>query len=168
MPARFIAGVDLGSSNVRVVIAHAPTNREFKNSKAVLAGIEELKRRGVPFEFRLIENIPLEKLHDELQECDVLVEALNGWYYTLGVEAMSMNKVVVDSLNPRWKSKFVPDAPIVDVAPENVADALEKLLKNKAYRESVASKGRPFVLKHHDANVIARRLKAVYEGLRKP
>ncbi|PJD01263.1 hypothetical protein COU38_01940 [Candidatus Micrarchaeota archaeon CG10_big_fil_rev_8_21_14_0_10_54_18] len=148
-----------------VVVMHAPTNRAFKNTEAVLRAVESLKRDGLEFDFRLVEGVSLAELREELRSCDILLDQFNSWYATLACEAMALQKPVLATLRPDILRRFAPDCPIVNVRPDKIAGAVRELVEDAGLRKRKGREGLAFVRKRHDCVVVARRLKKVYEEI---
>jgi glycosyltransferase involved in cell wall biosynthesis len=149
----------------KIRILHAPSNREFKGTKFVIAAVEKLKREGYPVDFKLVEGVPIGVLKRELGKADVVVEQMGWWWYhTFGVEAMSMEKTVVDNLRTDLLEDY-PDCPVVNSKPEKLAEKLVELIEDKKLRLKLGKEGRAFARKYHDSLVIGKKLKKTYEEI---
>ncbi|MBI2445141.1 glycosyltransferase family 4 protein [Candidatus Micrarchaeota archaeon] len=149
----------------RPVVLHAPTNRAFKNTDAVLRAVDKWRKEGLDFEFRLVENVPLPQLKAELENCDILLDQFNTWYATLACEAMALAKPVAATLRPDIRERHAPDCPIVNCEPDGIADSVRDLILDAGLRNRVGRQSLAFAKKRHDCVVVARRLKEVYTEL---
>jgi len=148
----------------KIRILHAPTNREFKGTKHVLSAVEKLEKRGYPIELDLVENISLSDLKKRIEQADIVVDQLSGWYATFACEAMACGKPVMASLRPDVL-RFYQDCPIVDINKDNLAAKLSELIEDESLRKRKSAECLKYVRKTHDSLKIARRLKSVYEEI---
>lgn len=150
----------------RPVIVHAPTRRGTKGTDLILAGLERLRAEGLEFELRLLEGVPHDRVRGELADADVLVDnVIAGSYGIVSLEAMACGKVAVANLSEDLRAAH-PDVPVVDANPDTFADTMRLLIRDPERRQALAARGRPFVERVHDADVIAGRLVEAYRAPR--
>jgi len=146
----------------RPVVLHATRRRETKGTDMIEAGVAALKSRGVPFEFRLIENASYAEVIAAIADADVVVEKLvNGDAGVLSLEALAMGKVAVARIRDEVR-RHHPDMPVVSADPGTFVDVMTELLSSWPMRHDIASRGRPYVEANHSPSVAARRLEALY------
>jgi glycosyltransferase involved in cell wall biosynthesis len=146
-------------------IAHAPSNREVKGTRHVLAAVEELRADGAEVELDLIEGVPREEVLRRVREADIVVDQLlNGWYGGFAVEAMALGKPVVCHIRELLSedNPFGAELPIVRATPETLAQQLRTLALERALRARLGAEGRAFAERHHDPRSVARQ---VLEGI---
>lgn len=140
------------------VVVHAPSSRATKGTAAVLAAVERLKREGVAFDFRLLENVSNEIVKSELVDADVLIDQLFFHYHgKLTLEALASGCAVASS-NSQIHEAFPDRRPIFDIDRNSVYRQLGILLRSKELRISLASAGRTYVDRYHDHVGVAKRI----------
>jgi glycosyltransferase involved in cell wall biosynthesis len=156
-------------SRDRPLVVHAPSDREIKGTRHLLAALDELEREGVQFELRLVESMPRSAARRVYEEADVIVDQLLiGWYGGIAVEAMALEKPVVAYLDED-DLRFLPsemrsELPVVSASASTVAETLRDLLTApEARRSELGRLGRAFVERWHDPMAVATRLKHDYE-----
>jgi glycosyltransferase involved in cell wall biosynthesis len=175
-PREWVPGGDSGNS--RPLVVHAPSNRGVKGTQAILEAVDALKREGLDFDFRLVENVPFEEARRLYSSADLLVDQLNiGWYGGLAVELMALGKPAMAFLR-RSDFKFLPeemaaDIPVVSASAESVRERLRELVSNPERLRELGRRSRDYVVRWHDPLKIAASLKTDYlaaleGGVRKP
>ncbi len=137
------------------VVIHAPSSRASKGTETILATFEQLKRDGLKFDSKLIENTPYEEALLEYTNADILVAELiipSGG--KLDREALAAGTVVLSSINKDYIDLVPDDCPIIHVNPDNLYDQLKSLIIDYPRRVSLARMGRPYVEKYHSINFI--------------
>ncbi len=136
--------------NQKVKIIHAPSDSGIKGTQYVLDAIEKLKQMNIEFDFEILTG----KTHKEIQKAisgaDILIDQMvAGWYGLISVEAMALGKTTVCFLKESLYN-FIPDIPIINLNPDNLAEGLESLIKDKEKLKSLGMAGRKFAEKYHD------------------
>jgi len=153
------AGFDFYHSGP-VRILHAPTNRKVKGTEAIVAAVEELKTGGENVELVLVENIPYSQVKSLYESVDLLVDqVLVGWYGGLAVELMALGKPIVAYLREK-DLDFLPqamreDIPVVNAEPARLKDALKRLIRDPALRQSLGERSRAYVERWHHPRMVA-------------
>ena len=148
------------------VVLHAPSSQLLKGTSAVQSAAEELKRRGLQFEFKQVENMPHAQAMQLMANCDVYVDQLiMGSHGLAALEAMALGKAVVCYIKPSMRDKYPPELPLVSADPQTLPDVLAELLANRARIADLGRQGRAYVEKYHDAVMLARGLRDFYESL---
>jgi glycosyltransferase involved in cell wall biosynthesis len=147
----------------RPLIVHVPSRRATKGTEFVLRGLEELERRGVWFEFRLVEDVPHEELASIYEQADVVVDnLLFGDCEVSSLEAMALGKPVVTRIRDEVRSVH-PDLPAVRADPDTFVDAIEPVLRDGHLRQALGEQGRAYVERNHAPEVVAAKLVPLYE-----
>jgi glycosyltransferase involved in cell wall biosynthesis len=144
------------------VVAHAPSNREIKGTRHVIAAIEQLRAEGLPVRLRLIEGLSGDELRAAYAGADVVVDQLfAGWVGLVALEMMAMGKPVIAYIRPDLRH-LLHEMPVVDADPRSLADTLRDLLLDPDRRAEVGARGPGYVRAHHDPDVACRRLLEIY------
>ena len=147
------------------MVLHAPSNSTYKGSKFVLDALEQLKRDGVKFELKILNRCPFVEAVEWYKRADIIVDQLLiGWYGVLAMECMAMGKPV--AVYMREDLANTPDEiPVHNINIDNIKERLKLLIEDYSLRESLASRGREYVTKTHDENVVIPKLIEVYEKM---
>ena len=144
------------TNNKIPVILHAPSNYGYKGTPFLIQAVDKLKEE-FSFEFKLVNNITIQELYDEISRADLVVDQLiQGWYGMLPLEAMMLKKPVVCYLRDDVKNELPPSCPIINANPSDIYSVLKKLLLNVSGWKSIGEKGRIFVEEYHDARKISK------------
>jgi Glycosyl transferases group 1 len=146
------------------VVLHAPSRRGVKGSSEIIAAIERLARRGVRFQFRMIEHAPHDRLRRELEDADVVIDQIHlPLHGKLGVEAMASGCALATcdrvDLEP-WPAR----RPVWHVEAADIDRRLKRLLTDRALRLRLAEAGRRYVERHHRAEDVAASVLARLAG----
>jgi len=99
--------------NNPVRVCHAPTNRYYKGSAAIIAICKKLVSDGI-IVFDLIENLPHQEALNRKLEGDIFIDQIGdkgGWGYGMNsVESLSMGICTLTMLNETYQN-FIPDHP---------------------------------------------------------
>lgn len=168
------ANVDLASvrpapvDNAVPVIVHAPSHVAVKGTDIVIAAMDELRRRGLVFEFVLVTGKTRAEALEIYRRADLCIDQLfAGWYGGLAVEMMALGKPVATYLR-EGDLGFLPAEmraalPLIQLRPDNVVDVLAEFLSRPrmAWRE-LGMRSRAFAETWHEPTSIARRLMVAY------
>ncbi len=148
-------------------IIHAPTNRNFKGSVYVDAGIIKLRQyHPDKFIYQAIENMSHKEAMKAYMEADIIIDQLLcGSYGMLSVEAMAMGKVVVAYIRDDVKQQFPADLPIVTSKPEAVYETLVGLVCNPERLASIGRASREYAMRYHEIGNVVDRLCNIYSQL---
>ncbi|QAA30590.1 glycosyltransferase [Clostridium manihotivorum] len=147
------------------LIVHAPTSPEFKGTPYILEAIEELKQ-SYDFNFQLVQGMSHEEAVKIYESSDLIIDQiLTGSYGLFSIEAMALGKPVICLISDFMKEKYPKDLPIISANPDNLKDKLEYYLKNQDLLIDLGIKGRAYVEKYHDRNLICLDLVNVYNTL---
>ncbi|MDB5203107.1 MAG: hypothetical protein JWQ27_2516 [Ferruginibacter sp.] len=154
------------TDNAVPLLIHSPTAPVAKGSKYVLAAVEKLKERKVEIDFRLLQNMPNDVYQQALDNADIYIDQLMwGAYGVAAQQAMEMGKTVVAYITPQNAELYGPDCPIQNANINDLADVLEKLVKDKALRESIGKQSVSYYNKMHKPSAVAAKMLQAYREL---
>ncbi len=156
--------ISAATSNKIPVVLHAPSNREVKGTQFLLDAVKNLKKKGLEFEFILIEGMSNAEAREHYERADILVDQLlAGWYGGLAVELMALGKPVISYIRDQDLA-FIPqemrcELPIINANPTNIEDILGSWIANqKAALIERGLQSRAYVEKWHDPRKIAKEV----------
>ncbi|WP_235793312.1 glycosyltransferase family 4 protein [Virgibacillus salidurans] len=148
------------------LIVHAPTSRNIKGTEFILNAINELKRSGLSFQFRLIEGVSNDEAKNLLSKSDIVIDQLRiGASGYISSEAMSFGKPVICYIREDLVSKYPAELPIVNANPDTITTVLKNLLKNPQTWNELGIKGRKYIETYHHAPIVADQYIDIYKNL---
>jgi glycosyltransferase involved in cell wall biosynthesis len=149
-----------------VRVAHAPTNREVKSTKLLLAAVERLQGEGFDVELDLIERRPWTECLERKAKADIYFDQVILGYGCNAIEAWGMGIPVIaggsDETLDEMERRF-GYLPFIHATPETIYDALLELVESAELRERYGQLGLAHVRKWHDASVVVEQLKGIYQ-----
>jgi hypothetical protein len=140
------------------LILHVPSKRDIKGTSVIMQTIEDLRREGLQFDFRLIENMPNPEVRANLTEADIVVDELySETVGMLSTEAMASGCVAVVRYMNEY-GKVPADCPAVNANRYTLGSELRTLITDLPGRVDIASAGRPFVEKYYDHKKVASQI----------
>jgi hypothetical protein len=140
------------------LIIHAPTRWGIKGTEYILSAVEELRKEGILFDFRLIEKMPNHELKMLLADADIVIDDL--FADTIGVlslESLAAGNVVLVHY-PEEFAKVPVGCPAINITMFNFKDKLRQIILDKDQRNCTALKGRPYVAKFHDHIAVSNQI----------
>lgn len=151
------------------LIVHAPSRQGVKGTKFVQEAVDQLRKEGYAFEFRLVEDMPHREALEVYRDAAILVDQLRiGWYGVLAVEGMAMGKAVVSYIRSDLRHYLPVPAPLAMANPDNLADVLRHLLDHPDEVARLGAAGRAFVRRYHHAPQVAEVLEGLYDRPSRP
>ncbi|MFA5136555.1 MAG: glycosyltransferase family 1 protein [Patescibacteria group bacterium] len=155
------------------LVVHAPSDRFVKGTKYILMAVERLKKEGVSFEFKLVENTPNNKAVELYRKADLLIDQLlAGWYGKLAVELMALGKPVIAYIR-QSDLKSIPvdmkkDLPIINADPETIYTVLKRCVTaDRLKLNRLGKQSRLYVEKWHNSLQVAKVLYHEYKSILK-
>lgn len=150
----------LQQRKIKPIVAHAPSNKKLKGTEYILKAVEELKKEGLDFEFRLMENIPYSDVSKFYQDVDIMVvQLLAHGGGKQSYELLSCGKVVISRMQyDDYLPHIKDECPIIDADINSIKEVLRETILNYDKRVELSNKGRDYVLKYHDVTVFCNRL----------
>lgn len=154
------------TANAVPVIIHAPSEKGIKGTRFVNEAIDELRRRGIPFEYKELHGVSNKEVHKQIKLSDIVIDQfLLGAIGTFSFEGMGLGKPVVSYIVPDVVVRDMPDCPVYHANIDNLADRLQDLLVDRELREQLGRRGVAFVKKHLDKDKINIELLELYRSL---
>lgn len=155
-------------SAVRVL--HSPSQPEGKGTYAIRRAIEAVRRRGVAIELVEITGRPNAEVLEELRRCDFVVDQAFSDYpmAAFAMEAAFFGKPAVvggyyaDRVGSEIAEEWIP--PTEFCHPDRIAEAIERLARDPAYREDLGARARDFVQRNWAAREVAARYLRLIRG----
>lgn len=168
-PREWVPNYVSKSEDMPLHIVHAPSNRDVKGTKYIVAAIERLRQEGAPLTFTLVEGVSNAEAKKIYESADVLVDQLlAGFYGGLSVELMALGKPVICYIRQDdmklLPSQMVNDMCFINASPDNIYDVLNGVLAMpRDELLEIGRKSRRFVELWHDPLKIAAKLLDDYE-----
>ena len=140
------------------LVVHAPTNRSVKGTEQIVEAVKKLRREGIDFEFRLIENCSNRELLKILTDSDIVVDQLYAQTIaTLALESLATGNAVLVGSMPDYE--LIPgDCPAVFINYNTLYDELKGVILDKERRISMSKAGRKYVETYHDHIVVVKQI----------
>ena len=162
--------VTLKETRDKIKIAHAPSSFTGKGSAAIIEMINKLIQDGLPVSFSLLENLPNNKLIEELQKCDLIVNEVYSDVplSSLGTEAAFSRKVIITSgyyagsIHNDYPEKVIP--PGVFCSPEEIEGKIREMVTDGNKRDRTAENQYNFVMQNWKSTDIAQKYLDILSG----
>ncbi len=152
--------------NKKPLIVHSPSAGIAKGTQFVLDAVEKLLAEKIEFDFRLIENISNAAYQQLLSQCDIYVDQfIWGAYGVATQQALQMGKVVVCYINKPQLQIYGDEVPIQNATIDNLAEILEKLIKDPDLRNEIGKKSIAYYNKMHSPEAVANKMIKAYNNL---
>lgn len=146
----------------KIVIFHGLNRYGFKGTRHIEEAFAFLSKK-YPYELELIIDgrMPLDKYLEVMKKTNVVIDQTNT--YSLGVNgiyALAMGKVVMGGSEPEsMRSLGITESPVINIKPnpQNIIDAVEKLLLNKEKITQLGFESRQFAEEVHQHVKIAKK-----------
>lgn len=147
----------------KIKIVHAPSNSKIKGSIFIEKAIHNLKLKGYPIDFIIVDNRPHEEVMKVCSQADIIIDQLLiGSYGQYSVEGMALGKPVICYIREDLKSLYPEKIPIINANIENIEDIIKQTINDDTLRHTTGKEGYEYVSKVHDARVVAQKLLAIY------
>lgn len=148
---------------VTVRILHAPSQLAAKGSKVIEEIIRDLSAEGLLIEYVRLENASNEQVLREIELCDFVVDQLysDTPMSAFPTEAAYLGKpAVVGGYLAEQLNRFLPAddiPPTLFVRPEQLQDAIRRLVVDAGYRRHLGHQAQEFVRSRWSSEEVARR-----------
>lgn len=157
-------------SSGRLRVLHCPSSPELKGTAIIRREIERLIESGHDIEFVEIQGQSSERVIEELQSADLVVDELYSDNYggIFALEAMTAGvPVIVCGYAKETLDRAVPDwahAPTFYSRPEELGEVLRRLIESPSLRRKLSQKSWEFAREVLGPTAIAERLVRLVEG----
>lgn len=163
-PAQFKPNYSILKSSPPLVV-HIPSSRNMKGTEYVLAAVEELKRTGLSFQFKLMEGLSNEAVKRMFANADIVIDQLRiGASGYVSSEAMALGKPVICFIREDLVSKY-PGLPIVNANPDNLSTVLKDLIQHPSGWRKLGAQGRDYIKQNHSTSKVANKYLEIYNQL---
>ncbi len=141
----------------RIVIGHAPTNRQAKGSDRIIAAVEALKAE-LSVELLLVENMSYRQSLEQKARCHIFVDQIGDLGYGLNsLESLAMGIATCSCLADGFEALY-PDHPFVVIDHTNIEQELRTLIMNTQLRRKIGEKGRAWVQRNHNSLNVVKQI----------
>jgi glycosyltransferase involved in cell wall biosynthesis len=148
----------------RPLVIHAPSRRAVKGTDYILKAVDELKAKGVEFDFRLVEGLSNTEARELYKQADIVIDQLRiGWYGVLAVEAMALGKTVIAYIREDLLQVEENTLPLINANPNTIKDILEQTINDGPLRERLSFEAREYVERVHGSEAVCIRLLEAYK-----
>jgi len=139
----------------KLVIAHAPTNRNLKGTSFLIETVTDLKAQGMKIELLLIEQMNHADALRLYRQADIAVDQLLvGSYGMVSAEMMALGVPTVVYLRDDLMPKYSQIPPLINATPLNLKDVFVRLYDCRDELESYRVRGRQYAMEiHHPARL---------------
>ncbi|HET7643643.1 MAG TPA: glycosyltransferase [Nitrososphaeraceae archaeon] len=150
----------------KVLIIHSPTAPIAKGTEFVMKAIKKIKEKNLPFEFKLLKNLPNEEYQQLLMEADIYIDQLIwGGYGVAAQQALQMGIVVVAYITPERLNIYGDNSPVQNANIHNLAEVLERLIRDSELRKQISKKSVLYFQNVHQPDNVAKKMLATYKFL---
>lgn len=158
--------LDCPESNNPPIVVHAANHRNVKGTQFLLDSLEQLRRIGIPFELRIVENVNRTDAIEIYRRADIIADQfVMGAYGVFALECLALGKPVLTYLDYDNLSSPVFNLPIVNTNKFNLTRVLGILLQVHELRSRLGSEGRAAVVKYQSLEAIGELNKVIYDHL---
>jgi glycosyltransferase involved in cell wall biosynthesis len=161
--AKLRANLYQPSSVIR--IAHAPTDREFKDTEAVIRAVESLKRK-YPISFDLIERTPNRECLRRKARADIFIDQLKFGFGVNAIECWAMGIPVVSGLTDQTAKKrglrMWGELPWADATADTLEAVIEHLILDTEWRSRLAQRSLEHAAEWHSQRAVTDAALAFY------
>jgi hypothetical protein len=150
-----------------IVIAHAPTNREYKSTSVVIRAVEAVMQIHPNVRFSLIEGVSNRECIARKAACDIFVDELTLGYGLNALEVWQMGIPDVSGLadlETRALMRRDFDLPFLDATADTLGGILEWLIAEPARIRHWGEVGRAHLKRFHSQRAVTERAVKLYEG----
>ena len=149
----------------RVLIAHAPTNRQIKSTAQLLEAVERLQDEGYPIDLELIEHASWTDCLERKSRADIFFDQTLLGYGCNALEAWGMGIPVIagaaDETLDEMERRF-GHLPFYHATEDTIYDALKELVDSPELRDQYGQIGFEYVKTWHSEEVVVEQLKETY------
>ena len=158
-------------TNDKIKILHAPSKAGPKGSSIFRKIINELIDEKYPIEYKEVSNVPNSEVLKLISECDFVLDELysDTPMAVFASEAASLGKpAVVGGYYSKIMTHDIPSRylpPSCFVLPENIKEAIVRLITDKEYRINLGINAKRFVTENWAAEKVAQKYMDIIAGI---
>jgi len=150
--------------NSPLIIAHAPSNRKIKGTDFIFDCIDNLIKKGLNIELKLIENVPHQEALKLYKTADIAIDQLLvGSYGLLSAEMMALGVPTIVYLRDDLLDKYPEPPPLINAHPNNLEIILIDFYDNRHKSDYYKIAGMEYAYKYHHPSKIAIQCLEYYE-----
>ncbi len=150
-------------------VLHAPS-QICKGTPEIREAVRRLQERGVRFEYVEVSGVPNATVLEEIARADFVID--QGFSDTpmagFASEAALQGKpAVIGGYYGKWMRDEIPAGmipPSEFVRPEELEQAIERLVVDAEYRRDLGQRARRYVLEHWTSEQVARKFLQLFDG----
>lgn len=146
-------------------IAHAPTDREYKDTEAIMAAVDSLGRR-YPIKFDLIEKVTNRECLRRKARADIFVDQLKYGFGLNAIECWAMGIPVVsgfaDSVAVQTSRVLFGQLPWANATPKTLESVIEHLVVDEVWRSRLGKRGRAHAERWHSQAAVVKMATGFY------
>ena len=150
----------------KVLICHAPTNRQIKSTDLLIKAVKRLQDEGHEVELDLIEHRPWAECLERKAKADIYFDQVILGYGCNALEAWGMGIPVIagaqDETLDEMERRF-GHLPFYHATEETIYEALKELVESPELRARYGKIGFDYVKRFHDYPVVVAQLKGIYQ-----
>lgn len=149
----------------RLLIAHAPTNRQIKGTGYLLEAIQKLQTRGYPVDLLLIEKRSHADALRAYRAADLAVDQLLiGSYGLLAAELMALGVPTIAYLRPDLMQHYAEEPPLIHAEPSSIERVLIDCVERRDTLADFRDAGPRYARRVHHPTQLAQRCLEVYQA----
>ena len=145
------------------LVVHAPSEPLIKGTRFVMSAMDDLRREGLRFSYKLIKGMSNAEAREWFRKADIAIDQLCiGWHGVMTIECMALGKPVIVYIRDDLYEKHHPRIPIENANPDTIKEKLRALIKDFDKRAELGRSGRRYVEEVHDVSKVAAQWLDVY------
>lgn len=162
--------ISKNKENDEIRILHSPSNPILKGTQEIEKAVACLIKKGYKVNFMKLINVPNSDVIKEILRCDFVVDQIysDTPLATFATEAAWFGKPAIvggygwEILNKCIEKNLFP--PSLTCCPENIEDAMERIIIDKEYREDLGARSQSFVRDFWGTDNVSGRYIRLIEG----
>lgn len=141
-------------------LAHSPTHPRIKGTVALEYTVDALRRKGLLIELVMIKDLKHPAALAMKASCDATFDSFWLGIQGSGLEAACMNQPVIagdPDVVEDYRKAGIPCPYTFAPGPEELADVLERMVLDAAWRQAEADRVGQYVREHHDYPAVGRK-----------
>lgn len=153
----------------KFTIVHSPNHRGIKGTEYVMKAISNLLEKGYQIQLHLLENVPNDRVIEELTRSHLLIEQIVGGYALSAMEGMALGLPVISNVNLKENEVFkhysyLEECPIVSVD-LSVSSIENAIIFAMNHYDSLSEKSSNYIKKYHSYKACAVMWNKIFQFL---